>query len=182
MKRLQQLFDTLLFTFKYFTKRNLQFVLNFGFSHSWEWKGYVYRNNWHVTGLSSQTSWNTTWSLKREQKQAVEALLLECDVVLFSQHWHRCLCEYNSLVISPLNNNITEERKLLKWMTLAYTVHTIESTQGVLKRYFTGKVLNNNWLCHPNWRTCQQLEHFPFPRGGTLDFKWQEGTWMGTQL
>jgi len=36
MKPLQQYFHMVLFIFKYFTKRNLGFVLNVDFRHSWE--------------------------------------------------------------------------------------------------------------------------------------------------
>ena len=36
MKPLQQYFHIVLFIFKYFTKKNVRFVLNFDCGHSWE--------------------------------------------------------------------------------------------------------------------------------------------------
>ena len=39
MKPRQQYFHMVLFIFKFFSKRNLRFVLNFNFGHSWERKG-----------------------------------------------------------------------------------------------------------------------------------------------
>jgi len=39
MKPRQQYFHMVLIIFKFFTKWNLEFVLNFDFRLSWEWKG-----------------------------------------------------------------------------------------------------------------------------------------------